>query len=440
MQPKPTHLLVFPWCAIALFTACAAQAAPSQLSLADSLSEATANSPSLQKSQAAAEEAEWARVETWSGFLPKLQLTAGHVFDYKLQYNDVSIGGGPLSSIPLIFPTSQLSLQANLPLFDGFANINAWRAGRAREDAAHLELDWTRFQLEHDVSLRYFEAVAAARLVEVTRQNLKTLEEHNEQISARIKAGTATQFDRLRVEVQINEARSEVLKAEDDLVISRRKLANAIGIASDDRTLSDDLPQPRKGLVESLAQDAAPARADLQAAASRVEALDRASSAQSTHWVPRLSLGGNYLKYNNRSDTLTDWSLYRDAYQIGFFLTWNLFDGLSSTARSREVALQRVQAEKALEQTRLQADTDFAFWKRRYLYSLALFEARTSDAGKAQESVRLARIGYRAGTLTSTEVLDAELDLFRSRAGVIQAQLGCAEALLKLELALGRKI
>ena len=43
--------------------------------------------------------------------------------------------------------------------------------------------------------------------------------------------------------------------------------------------------------------------------------------------------------------------------------------------------------------------------------------------------------------LTSEQsTLDAELDLFRSRAGVIRAQLACAEAHLKLELATGRKI
>jgi outer membrane protein TolC len=57
---------------------------------------------------------------------------------------------------------------------------------------------------------------------------------------------------------------------------------------------------------------------------------------------------------------------------------------------------------------------------------------------KAQESVRLATLGQKAGTRTTTEVLDAELDSFRSSAGVVSAQMDAAEALINLELALGK--
>ena len=46
----------------------------------------------------------------------------------------------------------------------------------------------------------------------------------------------------------------------------------------------------------------------------------------------------------------------------------------------------------------------------------------------------------RAGTRTSSETLDAELDLFRARAGVVNAQVNASEAQIRLELALGRRL
>jgi outer membrane protein TolC len=54
--------------------------------------------------------------------------------------------------------------------------------------------------------------------------------------------------------------------------------------------------------------------------------------------------------------------------------------------------------------------------------------------------VRLARLSYDAGSRTNTDVLDAELDLFRTRAGVVQSQLSAAEALINLELAFGSSL
>jgi len=53
--------------------------------------------------------------------------------------------------------------------------------------------------------------------------------------------------------------------------------------------------------------------------------------------------------------------------------------------------------------------------------------------------VRLATLAVRAGTKTHSEALDAELELFRARAGIIHAQIDAAEALSSLQLALGRR-
>ncbi|MGZ3697857.1 MAG: TolC family protein, partial [Bdellovibrionota bacterium] len=97
------------------------------------------------------------------------------------------------------------------------------------------------------------------------------------------------------------------------------------------------------------------------------------------------------------------------------------------------------QADAAVEMAHNHLPVDLALWRRRLVYSTALFEARKTDVSKSEESVRLAKEGLHAGTRTTSEVLDAELDLFRSKAGVIRAQLDALEATVNLELALGRK-
>jgi outer membrane protein TolC len=67
----------------------------------------------------------------------------------------------------------------------------------------------------------------------------------------------------------------------------------------------------------------------------------------------------------------------------------------------------------------------------------SLYEARLTDIDKAKESVRLATLGFKAGTRTTTDVLDAELEVFKATSGMVQAQVDALEALINLEIALG---
>jgi len=120
-------------------------------------------------------------------------------------------------------------------------------------------------------------------------------------------------------------------------------------------------------------------------------------------------------------------------------LSWTLFDA-ANIARVREASAQQAQAERAAEVVIGTAPLDFETWRRRFLSNMSLYRARTHAIESASESVRLARISYEAGSRTSTEVLDAELDLFRARAGVVRAQVDSAEALINLELALGHRL
>jgi len=149
---------------------------------------------------------------------------------------------------------------------------------------------------------------------------------------------------------------------------------------------------------------------------------------------------GEFDHYNNRNDRFQDADAFRDSYMAGINLTWNLFDGMVSTSRSGQAEQQALQVEKSLGMARIKAKQDFEYWKRKYLYFCTVYKSRMSDIDRSKESVRLAQEGRRAGVRTSTELLDAESDLFRSRAGLITAQMGAIEALVNLELVSGQKL
>jgi outer membrane protein TolC len=364
-------------------------------------------------------------------------LGASYLFEKKYLLTDINFGGN-FVTVPAIIPTSNFSLQAQLPVFDGFATTERVEASRANESAGDQEFEWTRFQTEREVSLQFYRAVAAAALKEVAQQNVKTLSDHLKDVKLFKSAGLSTNYDVLRVEVQVSEANSELMSADDNQVIARNKLAELLGLESDDREIKGSLPVLEANLIPKEPDTTATARLDLQAVNSHVKAIELLESSAAKHFVPRIYLFGQYQIYNNKNDRLFDSDSYRSAYQAGVGLSWNLFDGMASIARSRESVEQRFQNEKMLQMARLKAHQDVDLWTRKFSYFCSIYKSRLSDIEKAGESVRLAREGRKAGTRTNTDLLDAETELFRAKAGAVNAQLNSVESLINLELATGK--
>ena len=103
-------------------------------------------------------------------------------------------------------------------------------------------------------------------------------------------------------------------------------------------------------------------------------------SAAGSYLVPKVFLFGDYQRYNNVNNRawLSD-PAFRDAYDFGIGLSWNLFDGAASLAKSKEAVEQSYQAEKTVEAAELHSHRDFELWQRKYLYFCNVYGARIGD-------------------------------------------------------------
>lgn len=410
----------------------------SALTLDQAVSKGLENSLKLQIAASQANEARAKSSEVFSSYLPSVSAGASYLTAKNYLLTDVVFGGNPVT-IPQIIPTSNFSLTATLPIFDGFATTNRVRSASHFEDAALLELDWARFQVEREVTMYYFRAVAAKALKTVAEQNVRTFEDHLKDVSAFKKSGLSTNYDVLRVEVQLSEARSELMNSTDNVVLAKGRLAEAMGVDEIDE-VTGDLPQPLPAKAEKIAVSNLQTRTDLRALTERTAGYQGLEDAAGRHWVPRVSLFGQYNYYNNRNDEFSAWDKYRDGYQVGIALNWNLFDGLASQSRARQSVEMRTRADKSLALARLHAKQDLDVWTRKLQYFSSVYKSKMTDIDRSKESVRLAREGRRVGVRTNTELLDAEIDLFRSQAGAVNAQLGALEAKISLELAAGQRV
>ncbi len=414
-------------------------AAAESLDVSAAVEEALKTSPQIQSANSKAKEADAQRLGAYAGILPSLSFGATHNFVQKFQTVALNLGGAPVV-FPEIGPTTIYSLNANLPLFDGFANYRRLEAGRDFLSAAQDESDWTKFQAGRQVMLQFYRALAAKTLKEVADNNVHVLEDHQREVTRFRKAGVSTNYDVLRVDVQVNEAHSELMNSADNVELARTQLTTLVGRDEDSRELTGNLPVLKKEVVDSGSLNSIADRKDLISMQKYSEGLEQMAIASERFLVPHIALQGSYQLYNNTNYNAFDPDITRNAYAVGVNLTWNIFDGMASISKARVAAEEKFQSEKMLRSTNLKAKQDLAVWKRKFAYYCDFYQARLSDIEKSKESVRLAKEGRRAGIRTNTDLLDAEADLYRSQAGAVNAQIGAIEALINLELTTGRKL
>lgn len=408
------------------------------LYLKTAIEESLKFSPVVQKSQAELNEAASKRLESYSGFLPMLSGDVNYLFAKKYSVIGIDINGEP-ATVPQIIPTSQFLLSASVPLFDGLSNINRFQASSQRYKAAQDDLSWTEFSTEMQTTLLFFKALEAKSLVDVAEQNVQTIDDHYKDVKALFKSGVVTRFDVLRVEVQEQEAQAELLKSQDEFEFAKIRLAKHMGKDFENRVPAGDFPMISLTILEKFSKDQNE-RKDLASLEEQKRAYSYLLKSDRSYWIPKISLIGQMQFYNNVNDDFTDWDSYRNAYNAGVNLHWNIFDSVKSISKSRETRAQYQGIQSTVREASLKANEDVEIWKRKFSYFHTLVDVKTIQTEKAFEAVRLARESVRAGAKTTTDLLDAELDLFKSRADILHAQMGMIEALIHLELATGQKV
>ncbi|NTV52341.1 MAG: TolC family protein, partial [Candidatus Firestonebacteria bacterium] len=301
------------------------------MNLATAIGEARQNSPDLQRAVSAVEEASWKRLEFASAHLPHLSAGLNQVLDTKYAYLGVYFGPAAVE-FPSAMPSSTLDLQATWMIFDGLETLHAYQAADFNFQAAQADLKRADFLLEQSIRVRFFQALAAAELLQVANQNILTLEEHLAIANAGQRSGISTRFNVLRIEAQLEEAKAEKNLAEDNALITRKNLSQVMGLGEDERLLQGNLPVPDDKLVPADLKPALEERADIKAQDARQTGAEKAGAAAGGFWWPRLMLYADeeYYKYKAYDPAIIETPNFKSAYIVGARLQWNLFDGGAS--------------------------------------------------------------------------------------------------------------
>ena len=135
------------------------------LDLSSALKEAKEKNPLLKKAESSREVSEWKKNEAKAAYVPHLNLKADHFFKYKYQILITDFGGKTIE-FPATYPLTTLSLESSWLVFDGLGGWNNYKSASLESEASSLQLERANFQVEEEIKLRFYQALAAQELAD----------------------------------------------------------------------------------------------------------------------------------------------------------------------------------------------------------------------------------------------------------------------------------
>jgi len=341
-----------------------------------------------------------------SSYYPQISATAG--------YSKYTVASDPSSTV-----YDQYSASATLSqtIFDFGKTWNNVTVKQRYFDASQQDLRTAMSQLVLNVKQSYYALLQAGKNRDVLKETVMQFEQHLNQAKGFYEIGVKSKFDVTKAEVDLSNARLNLIKAENSLKIARVTLNNAMGMPdAPEYSIEDTLPFQKNAITYDEARQRAYAnRPDLRSLEAQGAALDASISAARKGYFPTLSGNASYTK---SGDTYPP---DQKSWSAGLTLTFPLFSGFLTNYQVKE-AKENLNIVKGNEETLRQSillDVQQAY------LNLQAAEESVSVAGltvqQAEENFAIAKGRYEAGVGSPIEETDALVALSNARTSNIAA-------------------
>lgn len=301
-------------------------------------------------------------------------------------------------------------------------------------DSSRSDLDNIASQIVFGVKQAYFGLLQAKRNRDVAAETVQQFQQHLDQAKGFFEVGTKPKFDVTKAEVDLSNAKLNLIKGENAFRIARVSLNNAVGMPeAPEYTIVDDFGFQLYAIsLEDALKRAYTSRPDLQSISAKREAAERTIELQKKGYYPTLSGNANYAFSGEEFPLEKGWT-------VGATLNFPLFSGLSTKYQVEEARanLQVLKAnEEALRQS-IHLDVEQSY--------LNLQQARDSitttelTVRQATENHELANGRYASGVGSPIEVTDALVSLANAKTAYIAALYDYKVAQASMEKAMGIK-
>ncbi len=368
------------------------------LSLEDSIKKALENNPKIKISAYENKAALYRIGQARAAYLPQIDLSA----DYSKK--NTSIQNANTFNPDNNFNSYNSSASLNQLIFDFWKTPLYIKIQRLKYDSYTANLQNTINDVVYEVKQAYFEVLLALEENKVLKETINQYEQQLAQAEAFYKVGTKAKIFVTSAQVNLSNAKLDLIKSENRINQAIADLNNAMGLTdSPEYKLTDELKfYEYKVNFDKILNIAYENRPDLKALLYENQAAKENISYLKRNYFPELNASMNY-GYSGREFPVDEnWS-------IGTNLKFNLFDGFSREYKIKEAKADFEKSKSTIIESKQNIYLEL---KQAYLNFVEMREkipVSKLTLEQAKENYDIAKGRYEVGVGNPIEVKDAEL-------------------------------
>lgn len=364
------------------------------------------------------------------------------------QIPNVSASGNYQRNAVEVGPTGEnrywsFNITARQTVYSGGGLTASIRGQQLTLDAAVLALQAVINDALLDVRTRFYTVLVARERIKVQEQNVELLQRQLQDVKNRYEAGTVSNFEVLRAEVALANAKTPLITARNDHRLAIEELRRALGFTNATEANLTKIPEflgtleftPASFDLPSALSTAHEQRPDLLRLRKLETAAEEGVTLRRAGYLPNVSLFGAYDW--RKSAGSNNFPGDRDGWTVGLSSTWNVFDGRATAGRVAQARSLLEQAKLGVAEAQLNVDVEVRRAVSTFQQATELAEASKKVVEQAEEALRLANARYNAGTATQLDVLTSQVDLTTARLNQLQAYYSYNVAVATTRKAMG---
>ena len=331
--------------------------------------------------------------------------------------------------------SNSVSLSGKLPLYIGGKNQANIKKAQIGVESASLTTQRAQEDLKLNVIKAYYDALESKKTVGVRQETVDKYQEHYTNVSQLYAAGSKAKIDVIRSQVELSDARQNLIKAENSYEVDLAELRNYLNIdRSEPLNLTTDFSYLAFDQDMNACLDYAYAnRKDLQVDKNKLAQQEQAIKAAKAGYLPTLNLSVGL----SESQRFNPSSQNSHSASATLGVDWNIFDSGVTRAQVKSAETDRDIAKLTYQKDKESIDLAV----REAYYNMREAEKRfnsTQDAvHQAEEDAFIAREKYRAGEGLMLDIIDAQEALSTAKLNHISAQYDYARYKATVENAMG---
>jgi outer membrane protein TolC len=418
-----------------------AEGVRANLTLDEAIAQGLANSRRLAELEARAEAADFATEGRRAAERPNLSLQGGysrtnHVEEFAIVVPNV----GRQVVYPDIPDNYRARLDLQWPIYTGGRADVLARAAAAERGAVAKDIEAARADLRLEITRAYWALVTAGETEIVLHRSVDAVDAHVKDLRARLASGLISPNEVSSAEAQASHQRLLALEAGAQRAIAEADLRRLTGNESPVLTVAPApaIDGPQTGAVAELIARALKARPERQALEQRATSASLRADAVAAGAKPQIALGSGYDYARPNPRIFPRRGEWQTSWDVSLGVTWSLWDGGRRRADSGEARATAAAARTRIEDFDRQVTFEVRARTLELESSRAGVAAADDEIRAAGEAERVVGERYRAGVVTSTDVLDAQVARLQAELDRARAVAAVRLAQARLERALGR--